>query len=211
MSRDWPSEKWPAATTPICVKWGKKDWPIGLCRTVSDVCFGPVAVLHDSLHFIVLARCYADPNGRLRPEAVIVLFSYLMNKLLLLFVLLAWVVSSAARAETGGGKVLPHGSAVACQQSVDDLGDRDRKPFSIHWKSYSVRQNVSTIVKFYEQRFGRPPDSERHGGFVWKLAGRLTYAIHPYTSGTPWLECKENHEGISTVILISEASPIVAK
>lgn len=130
-----------------------------------------------------------------------------MNKSLLSLVPLVWAATGIAVAETDGSKVLPAGASLACQQSVDDFGDRDRKPFSIHWESYSVKQDVLATAKFYEQRFGRPPDGDKYGGFDWKFDGGLTYAIYPVTSGAPWLECLESREDISAVILISEASP----
>lgn len=40
-----------------------------------------------------------------------------------------------------------------------------------------------------------------------KLTDGPTYAIYPYTSSASWLEYMESHEGISTVIGISEDSP----
>ena len=79
-----------------------------------------------------------------------------MNKLLVSLVPLVWATTGIAGAETDESKALPAGAAFACQQSVDDFGDRDRKPFSIHWESYSVKQDVSATARFYEQRFGRP-------------------------------------------------------
>jgi hypothetical protein len=134
-----------------------------------------------------------------------------MNKLLLSLVPLVWAATGIAVAETDGSKALPAGAALACQQSVDDFGDRDRKPFSIHWESYSVKQDVSATAKFYEQRFGRPPDQDRNGGFEWKFDGGLIYAIYPITSNTPWLECLESRESISAVILISEGGSKASK
>jgi len=134
-----------------------------------------------------------------------------MNRLLLSLVPLVWAATGTAATETDGRRVLPASAALACQESVDDFGDRDRKPFSIHWESYSVKQDVSATAKFYEQRFGRPPDRDRHEGFEWKFDGGLIYAIYPVTLSAPWLECLESREGISAVILISEGGPKASK
>lgn len=134
-----------------------------------------------------------------------------MNRLLLSLVPLVWAATGIAATETNGSKVLPASAALACQQSVDNFGDRDRKPFSIHWESYSVKQDVSATAKFYEQRFGRPPDRDRHEGFEWKFDGGLIYSIYPVTLSAPWLECLESREGISAVILISEGGPKASK
>lgn len=134
-----------------------------------------------------------------------------MNRLLLSLVPLVWAATGIAATETNGSKLLPASAALACQQSVDNFGDRDRKPFSIHWESYSVKQDVSATAKFYEQRFGRPPDRDRHEGFEWKFDGGLIYSIYPVTLSAPWLECLESREGISAVILISEGGPKASK
>lgn len=100
--------------------------------------------------------------------------------------------------------MLPPGSALACEQHADDFGGPDRKPASLHLRSYSVRQDVSAIAKFYERRFGRPEDLDEHGGLMWKLPDGLAYAIYPATSSAPGLECMKNREGVSAVILVIE-------
>jgi hypothetical protein len=130
-----------------------------------------------------------------------------MNKLLLSLVLLIGVAPCTSIAETDGSKALPPGSTLACEQSLDDFGGPDRKPSWIHWRSYSVRLDVSAVAKFYEQRFGRPQDPGGDRGLVWKLADGLTYAIYPVTSSASWLECMKNREDISAVILVVEAGP----
>jgi len=84
------------------------------------------------------------------------LLSYPMKTSLISFVSLVWLASNAASGEADRSKVLPPGAAFACHQSVDDFGDRDRKPFSIHWESYSVRQDVLTIAEFTKTHSAAP-------------------------------------------------------
>jgi len=111
--------------------------------------------------------------------------------------------SGSATAESAKVLTLPRGSALACQGSVDDFGDRERAPFSISWWSYGVREDVSTISRFYEKTFGRSPEPDQHGGLSWKFADGLIYTVHSVGAAAHWLACADKLGGIKAVIVVS--------